>query len=318
MRLQIILAVALFSVLTFAAVAQETTENTEDESKKISETRLFDEFPPVGECELGARVQNLFIELGQNPGAIGYIIVYRGSESLPAAQTEARLNSQIRFLKTRTMFLKLDSSRVEIVDGGFLKKNSLWHEVWIVPEGGVVPQPTNTVEKPILSKEKAFKVDEGYLENSDALIKKPEEFNEEVEQLSEDPAETTEETIETTEIENQVQQTVDAEDEFSEENDPFYWISDYFAEALKANLDARGVVIFYTDEEEYDIAKTRQIIEEGLRNLADKSKVGLENVDIKFGGYRSENKVEYWIVPKGAKEPHSTPEQKVSEETKEN
>src|SRR6187431_2980488 len=127
MRLRIFLAAMLFFSFSFTVFAQEQTENAETEANKVKTIRLFDVFPPLGECELGARIQNLFIELAENPNSKGYIIVYRGSESLPVSRSEAALESQIKWITKQMMFLKLDSSRVEMVDGGFRKTDSIWN-----------------------------------------------------------------------------------------------------------------------------------------------------------------------------------------------
>ncbi len=317
MSIKILLLISLFLGLPLGIIAQEQTEPADLESIKSKETRLFDEFSKTGECELGARIQNLFIELGNNSGSRGYIIVYRGAEDLPSAQTEKVFESQTKRINQQIDFLMLDKSRIEIIDGGFRKNSSIWNEVFIVPEGGVIPQPTETVEKSKTPTNIAFKVDEGFLENSDALIKTPEELYEESETTDEEVPEMTVENTEpeTSEIENSNEQTQEVDEEFLEETPPFWWFSDYFAESLKENKEAQGVIIFYTDAEEYDVVKTRQIVEEGLQNVAEKSKVNLSSVKIIYGGYRKEDKVEYWIVPKGAKEPQPTPEQKVVKET---
>jgi hypothetical protein len=320
MRLKILLFISLFLVLPFWIIAQEQTEPADLESVQSKETRLFDEFSKTGECELGSRINNFFIELGNNSGARVYIIVYRGAEALPSAQTEKVFESQTKRINQQVDFLQLDKGRIQIIDGGFRKNSSIWNEVWIVPEGGIIPKPSETVEKLKTPTDKSFKVDEGYLENSDALIKKPEEIYEETESINEEVPEMTDESteLETSEVGNTAEQSQEVEEEFLEETPPFWWFSDYFAESLKENKEVQGVIIFYTDVEEYDIVKSRQIIEDGLLNLATKSKVDLSNVRIIFGGYRKENKVEYWIVPKGAKEPQPTPEEKKLEKTEEN
>jgi len=320
MSLKILLLISLFLGLPFGIIAQEQTEPADLESVKSKETRLFDEFSKTGECELGARIQNLFIELGNNSGSRGYIIFYRGAEDLPSAQTEKVFESQTKRINLQIDFLRLDKNRIEIVDGGFRKNNSIWNEVWIVPGGGIIPRPGETVEKPKTPTGKTFKTDEGYLENYDALIKTPEEIYEESNTTDEEVSEMTDENTEpeTSEIENSDEQTQEVDEEILDEIPPFYWFSDYFAESLKENKDAQGVIIFYTDAEEYDIVKSRQIIEDGLQNLAEKSKVNLNNVKIIYGGYRKENKVEYWIVPKGAKEPQPKKKKKVIKETENN
>ena len=102
MRLRSIFAALL--ILSFAFAAASAQENYEPERKPPAETRLFDEFGPIGGCDLGARIQNVFVELGQNPGTRGFVIVYRGADALPAGQTEKLAQRQIKRIQNEIKF----------------------------------------------------------------------------------------------------------------------------------------------------------------------------------------------------------------------
>jgi hypothetical protein len=319
MRLQIVLAaLVLFTFSIIAPAQQESVANLQTEQNNYPETRLFDEFGPTSHCDLGARIQNIYIEVSQNPDTRAYIIFYRGADSLPARQTEAAAQRHMNRIRDQIMFLNLKSELFEMVDGGFRQTDTIWNEVFIVPKGGAIPKPSGTVEKSKLPADKAYKVDENGLYVSEAQIVPAETVADEetVQSSEENPATTEEVTEENAPIENSENPAEETSemDEYSEEYDPYDWISDYFAEQLRGDKKLRGVVIFYTDETEYDFAKLRTNIDEGMRKSAEKSKVDLSGVKVIYGGYRKDSKIEFWIVPPGAKEPQPTPEEKIESE----
>lgn len=95
--------------------------------------RLFDEFGPLSNDDVKARIQNLYVELGNDPGAQGYIINYGTDREV------ARREKQIRDAIT---FLNLDASRVTLVNGGANPRGKgVWTKVWIVPSGADNPTP---------------------------------------------------------------------------------------------------------------------------------------------------------------------------------
>lgn len=95
--------------------------------------RLFDEFGPLSNDDVKARIQNLYVELGNNPSAQGYIINYGTDREV------ARREKQIRDAIT---FLNLDASRVTLVNGGANPNGKgVYTKVWIVPPGATNPQP---------------------------------------------------------------------------------------------------------------------------------------------------------------------------------
>jgi hypothetical protein len=95
--------------------------------------RLFDEFGKLPDDEVKARIQNLYVELGNNPSSQGYIINYG---------TDREITARERQIQKAINFLKLDPSRVTIVRGGANPNGAgVNTRVWIVPPGADNPQP---------------------------------------------------------------------------------------------------------------------------------------------------------------------------------
>lgn len=99
---------------------------------KKNEPRLFDEFGKLPDDEVKARIQNLYVELGNNPNSQGYIINYG---------TDKEITNRERQIRKAIDFLKLDASRVTLVRGGASPNGGVWTKVWIVPPGADNPQP---------------------------------------------------------------------------------------------------------------------------------------------------------------------------------
>jgi hypothetical protein len=100
--------------------------------------RRFDEFPSVAFDDDKARLDNLAIELQNNPGSTGYIIAYSGRR---ARSGEAdRMNARAARYLTETR--GISSNRLVTINGGGRDANS--YELWLVPQGGEPPRPTPT------------------------------------------------------------------------------------------------------------------------------------------------------------------------------
>ena len=99
--------------------------------------RLFDTFGPLPDDEVKARIQNLYVELGNNPQAQGYIINYG---------TDKEIANRERQIRKAITFLKLDPSRVTLVRGGANPsgETGVFTRVWIVPPGADNPTPDRT------------------------------------------------------------------------------------------------------------------------------------------------------------------------------
>ena len=100
------------------------------------EPRKFDEFPNLAFDDQKARLDNLAIQLQNEPNAQGYIIVYAGRNSRPG--TAERLGDRARNYLVQQR--GIDPSRFVVVNGG--SRDSDYFELWIVPQGAQPPQPT--------------------------------------------------------------------------------------------------------------------------------------------------------------------------------
>ena len=108
--------------------------------RKVIVAREFDECDNCTFDDQKARLDNLAVELQNDPSTIGYVIAYGGRLS-PIGQT-ARLMTRARdyLINERG----IDGSRIVIINGGFRESDSV--ELWIVPRGATPPRATPTVQ----------------------------------------------------------------------------------------------------------------------------------------------------------------------------
>ena len=101
------------------------------------------EFDVCYRCSLNdqkARLDNLAVELNNDPSARVYILAYGGRTSR-RGQAE-RLGARARdYLVT---YRGIDASRIAVLDGGFREEESV--ELWIVPSGAAPPQLRPTIQ----------------------------------------------------------------------------------------------------------------------------------------------------------------------------
>jgi hypothetical protein len=114
----------------------ENCANTDSETGSAVicyRVRLFDEYGRLSTGEFKARLENLYVELGNNPNFQGYVIIYG---------TDKEIADRERQIAKAISFLKLDASRVTVVSGGANPNAAgIWTKVWVVPPGVDSPQP---------------------------------------------------------------------------------------------------------------------------------------------------------------------------------
>jgi hypothetical protein len=108
--------------------------------KKVIVAREFDECNNCTFDDQKARLDNLAVELQNDPSTRGYILAYGGRMS-PIGQVEKLMSRARDYLVSKR---GIDASRLVLVNGGFREQDSV--ELWIVPSGAAAPQPTPTVQ----------------------------------------------------------------------------------------------------------------------------------------------------------------------------
>lgn len=108
--------------------------------KKIIVAREFDECNSCSLDDQKARLDNLAVELQNDPSTRAYVLAYGGRMS-PYGQVEKLMSRSRDYLITQR---GIDASRIVVVNGGFREEDSV--ELWIVPSGAAAPTPTPTVQ----------------------------------------------------------------------------------------------------------------------------------------------------------------------------
>jgi hypothetical protein len=108
--------------------------------RRVIVAREFDECNNCTFDDQKARLDNLAVELQNDPTTRGYILAYGGRMS-PIGQVEKLMSRAREYLVTQR---GIDASRLVVVNGGFREEDSV--ELWIVPSGAAAPQPTPTVQ----------------------------------------------------------------------------------------------------------------------------------------------------------------------------
>jgi hypothetical protein len=108
--------------------------------RKVIVAREFDECNNCTFDDQKARLDNLAVELQNDPSTRAYIIAYGGRTS-PLAQVE------ILMKRARDYIIEqrgIDAARITTVNGGFREDDSV--ELWVVPSGAAPPQATPTIQ----------------------------------------------------------------------------------------------------------------------------------------------------------------------------
>jgi hypothetical protein len=110
------------------------------EEKKILVAREFDECDNCTFDDQKARLDNLAVELQNDPTTTAYIIAYGGRTS-PISQVELLMTRARAYLTNERA---IDGSRIVTINGGFREVDSV--ELWVVPRGAAAPRATPTVQ----------------------------------------------------------------------------------------------------------------------------------------------------------------------------
>ena len=315
---KIIQILLLTLLLTMSFFAQEDAEPIENQDAKIP--IKVDEFGRVGECDLGARIDNFFITLNENPSATGYIIFYQEKDVLPAEYDSNQMEKRIR---NYLSFRRFDSARIIFIRGGF--RDELATELYLIPNGANAPEPTDTIPPPTTPKNKTFLydnnliysdyynfLDEFILPSVQAKIDEENRLAEEEAKADElNSAEAIETESQTTKENFEIEKPTPEEIEEAK----FSWVNEKFADVIKNQKGAKGVIIFYADDAYYDVGRLQNLIEEGKRKIVEAGKISTEKIQVVYGGYRDTVQAEFWIVPKKGESPTPRPEERPIEET---
>ncbi|MBX3291262.1 MAG: hypothetical protein KF881_00035 [Acidobacteria bacterium] len=297
----------IFAILVFGSDAEAQIDGAEGKGSAI----LIDAFGRVTDCDMGARMDNFFIQLHNNRASLGYVIFYQGADVLPAKMTD---NVNRRLFLQYINFRRYDAQTVVMIDGGY--RHSIWTEFWIVPPGADPPVPSKNVDPPTIPSDKTFLFDSSdFFFNNDLeflLDEVRERIQREEEEEEEEEAE--EEEQQQNESDNDSGNTSEYDDDnvdedFSEEVlEPEYeWFSSNLKEFLIRNPRSDLHILYYADDLHYDIRKIEAHILAAVGEIGIDEPAFLGRILVRFGGYRNGTKVEYWIVPIGSDPPIATP-----------
>ena len=118
--------VAAISWVMFSSIAFAQTSD--------SAARKFDEFGDIQASDLIARLDNLAIQLQNEPNAKAFLVVYRTRRDLPGLSNRYAHRMEGYLVQTRGV----SQQRIVTVDGG--EASCLIQELWIVPPGAT-PKP---------------------------------------------------------------------------------------------------------------------------------------------------------------------------------
>jgi hypothetical protein len=120
-------------------------------------SRKFDEFSFINCDEYLARMQNVYLEQKNKPNSKVYFVVYEGMIKTPIykdgkviksmnilpqfGMADAKIKSMKKWLSRQ----KAPPENFIFVNGGF--RDYFGVEIWLVPPGGDLPEPTPTLKK---------------------------------------------------------------------------------------------------------------------------------------------------------------------------
>jgi len=270
-----------------------------DDSTNAPQAILVDEFGTLGDCDLQARIDALMVELQNNSGSTGYVILYNGVDVLPAFYEAPQYE---RVISNHLLFRRFDRSRMTIVRGGFME--SARTQFWLVPEGATPPEAKATHTAPTIPQDRAFKFDHKYIGNFDGGD--DERFV--LDSVREaERAEYTEDLDKDGEVFEIIDELVEEIPEIEEHQLDHDWLSLAFGGFLSLRPEWSGVIFLYADDQRYDIAKlTNRIYSAVNRYEQDGDRIA-GRVRVLYGGYRDSLEADFYAVPPGVGDPKPTP-----------
>lgn len=118
----------------------EATTNVPPTPPRENPSRQFDVCCSCSFDDQKARLDNLAVELQNDPSTTTYVIAYGGRTSR-IGQADLLGDRARDYLVTQR---GIDQSRIVVINGGFREEDCV--ELWVVPQGATAPQPTPTVQ----------------------------------------------------------------------------------------------------------------------------------------------------------------------------
>jgi hypothetical protein len=253
------LALVLLILLTTITVFGQET--------RIPQPTKFDEFGDVDEREFGPKLKSFYDAVRSTQNSQGFLIVYGGLSETPFKQTDYYLSRKVRAL-LKYAGRGYDAPQVTVAYGGLREKPVT--ELWIGAYGSEFPVSKERVEP---------------LKKLDAELVGTEKLNFEQARIRSEnrsPA-TTIEAVSDGTIKKRKKYGADFPQDLSR--------------LLKKDAKFRAVLIFYADEESFDIEKSRQLVEGFLTKDFEAAGLDASRVKIVYGGYRERPEVEIWLLP---------------------
>lgn len=114
----------------------EGCPNTASETGSVTVTKIIierlDEFGNIPRDEIRARVDAMIIALGNEPNAIGYVVLYG---------TDKEIAQREKLIREHIAFRKYDASRIRYIKGGANPRGETgaWTRFFILPPGAEPP-----------------------------------------------------------------------------------------------------------------------------------------------------------------------------------
>lgn len=146
---KVFLSFCLLLAISILAESRVATAQTSESGRKV------DEYGDVRFEDEKGRLDNLVIELKNDPNASGYLIVYGGRRSIKGIAKTRALRAKNYLVKKG----RIAAKRIAWVDGGY--REEVTTEIYIVPRGATAPDASPSVDAAEVSFIKASKAKKG-------------------------------------------------------------------------------------------------------------------------------------------------------------